>query len=57
MSAFKKSLIAAGAAASLAVSAKIAAQAVQTDAYATSGPANQIWKNPFGLCWRTINER
>jgi OmpA-OmpF porin, OOP family len=55
MSAFKKSLIAAGAAASLAVSANIAAQAVQTDAYATSGPANQIWKNPFGLCWRTIN--
>jgi OOP family OmpA-OmpF porin len=29
------------------------AQGVQTDAYATSGPANQIWKNPFGLCWRT----
>jgi OOP family OmpA-OmpF porin len=19
------------------------------------GPANQIWKNPFGMCWRTIN--
>jgi len=29
------------------------AQNVQTDAYATSGPAGQIWKNPFGLCWRT----
>jgi OmpA-OmpF porin, OOP family len=55
MRAFKMSLIAAGAVASLGVSANIAAQAVQTDAYATSGPANEIWKNPFGLCWRTIN--
>ena len=29
------------------------AQGVQTDAYATSSAAGQIWKNPFGLCWRT----
>jgi OmpA-OmpF porin, OOP family len=55
MSPFKKSLIAAGAAVSFATSVDIAAQAVPTDAYATSGPANQIWKNPFGMCWRTIN--
>ncbi|HSA89945.1 MAG TPA: hypothetical protein VLF42_08625, partial [Burkholderiales bacterium] len=32
---------------------QIAAQPIQTDAYATSGAANAIWKNPFGLCWRT----
>lgn len=51
---FSKSLIAAGAIVSLGASAPVAAQAVQTDAYATSGPANQIWKNPFGMCWRTI---
>lgn len=54
MRAFSKSLIAAGAIVSLGTSAPVAAQAVQTDAYATSGPANQIWKNPFGMCWRTI---
>lgn len=51
---FSKSLMAAGAIVSLGASAPVAAQAVQTDAYATSGPANQIWKNPFGMCWRTI---
>jgi OOP family OmpA-OmpF porin len=54
MRAFSKSLIAAGAIVSLGASAPVAAQAVQTDAYATSGPANQVWKNPFGMCWRTI---
>lgn len=54
MRAFKKSLIAAGAAVSLGISADAAAQAIQTDAYATSGAANAIWKNPYGLCWRTI---
>lgn len=53
MRAFKRSLIAAGAAASLGTSLDIAAQAIQTDAYATSSAANAIWKNPFGLCWRT----
>jgi OOP family OmpA-OmpF porin len=37
------------------MSADIAAQQpIQTDAYATSGAANAIWKNPYGLCWRTI---
>lgn len=51
---FSKSLIAAGAIVSLGASTPVAVQAVQTDAYATSGPANQIWKNPFGMCWRTI---
>lgn len=31
-----------------------ASAAAQTDAYATSSAAGgQIWKNPFGLCWRT----
>ena len=31
-----------------------ASAAAQTDAYATSSAASgQIWKNPFGLCWRT----
>lgn len=53
MRAFKRSLIAAGAAVSLGTSVQIAAQPIQTDAYATSGAANAIWKNPFGLCWRT----
>jgi OOP family OmpA-OmpF porin len=53
MRAFKRSLIAAGAAVSLGASLDSAAQPIQTDAYATSGAANAIWKNPFGLCWRT----
>jgi OOP family OmpA-OmpF porin len=47
-------LIAAGAVVSLGTSVQIAAQPIQTDAYATSSAANAIWKNPYGLCWRTI---
>jgi OOP family OmpA-OmpF porin len=54
MGALKKSLLVAGAAASLAISTHLAAQAIQTDAYATSGAANAIWKNAYGECWRTI---
>src|SRR5262245_2030279 len=37
----------------LAACSAASAQTIQTDAYATSAPANQIWKNPYGLCWRT----
>ena len=48
MSPFKKCLIAV-----LFTPCVTLAQPVQTDAYATSGPAGEIWKNPFGLCWRT----
>lgn len=50
-----KCLIAAAAVASLGMSANVAAQGAQTNAYATSSPAGgAIWKNPFGMCWRTI---
>lgn len=50
-----KRLIAAAAVVSLGLSANVAAQGAPTNAYATSGPAGgAIWKNPFGMCWRTI---
>jgi OOP family OmpA-OmpF porin len=46
------------AAAALALSATSFNTAAQTESesnagYATSGPANTIWKSPFGACWRT----
>jgi OOP family OmpA-OmpF porin len=46
MNSFKKCLV--------ALLLTPASAAAQTDAYATSSAAGgQIWKNPFGLCWRT----
>lgn len=53
--AFRNGFIAAAAAAASLVSVNIAAQGVKTDAYWTSSAAGgQIWKNPYGECWRTI---
>lgn len=37
----------------IALSATSFAATAQNDGYATSGAAGAIWKNPFGLCWRT----
>lgn len=39
--------------ATLTASAGASGQPIQTDAYATSGAAGVVYRNPFGLCWRT----
>lgn len=49
---FVRSIWAAALAAALGVSGSVSAQGSTTDAYATDS-RGLIWKNPYGLCWRT----